>query len=178
MTGAALCVGWEAAPVDRIWYQNRQGYWSLLCAQLSLSLTQALFCIDDLSWAFSFAKNVQPVTVLASGPDINFYFMATWNLLCCAWEIAIAPLTSFFLASFPGLSWMGFLYTQASYILEKTYVSNLPCTIKADGFLYRKCFTGWNFLCLHRNLIKLNFGSSLIIPKKVRESLSNTHISL
>lgn len=117
MAGAALCVGWEAAPLT--WFgiiTDRVIDPTFLWWMLPPSLTQPLFCFDDLSWVFSFAKKM---TVLASGPDINFYFMATWNLLCHAWEIAIAPLTSFLLASFPGLSWMGSLNTQVSYILEK-----------------------------------------------------------
>lgn len=62
VTGAALC-GMRGSPADGIQYHIRQGYWShvlvedtLLCAQLSPSLTQPLFCIDDISWAFFLCK--------------------------------------------------------------------------------------------------------------------------
>lgn len=79
VTGAALCMGWEAALLmgfstisDRV--TDPMFLWRILCSvhsslPASLSLSFALMTFHGL---FSFANNMQSVTMLASVPDINF----------------------------------------------------------------------------------------------------------
>lgn len=57
MAGAALCVGWEAAPLT--WFgiiTDRVIDPTFSWRMLPPSLTQPLFCTDDLSWVFFLCK--------------------------------------------------------------------------------------------------------------------------
>lgn len=143
--------GWQWQGLPSVWEERQQipvmGFgttadsvtdpmfsWRMLCSvHSSPSLTQPLFCIGDLSWAFS----LEHAATDDAGTWPRHQFLPHGHLkplvLCvgnCNNPSDIFP------PCFLSRTVLdGFLkHTSFLHLRKNTYISNLPCTIKADFF--------------------------------------------